>query len=180
MFGKISKAKYAKILFDAILSETDMLRAILNENEICEKKLHVDPNAFPIVSIAFHLYAYREMLAHKYEAKSVSSVITLCIEEWASRPTRLGMSERKRAFEKTYDSLCSSTEESIKDNAVRFGTGFFDSLSIQVIALLFNDKQFDSLNEDEVLSLEPLANRIADHFRNIGKNSKIMNLDAEM
>lgn len=181
MFGKLSKAQFAGVLYDTVLKDTNELGKTMKANELLQEKLYADRTTFTAVSFAIHFVLYREILIKKYRVESVSNVITLCIDEYASHPTNYQANERKRAFIEVYNELSRVIINSI-NNAKRNHLDPFDDIAA-VALLAFFDDQLDPLiaeqnNYDE--SLDALSDCIADHFRRLEMNSGILDLPVRM
>ena len=178
MFGKISKNKFAGILYDTVLSETNMLGKKMKENELLKDKLYIDRNTFTEVSMLFHLNAYRDLLIRKYPPQSVFEVLMLCIDELAAHSTKFQPYERNKAFKEMFMELMGVTNKTTKE-AVENHEDPFCALAVTMIGSIYSD-QMDSLTSDDDPHIDSLVNCVADHFRQIGKNAGILNLNVRM
>lgn len=179
MFGKISKNKFAGILYDTVLSETNMLGKKMKENELLKDKLYIDRNTFTEVSMLFHLNAYRDLLIRKYPPQSVFEVLMLCIDELAAHSTKFQPFERNKAFKEMFMELMGVTNKSTKEAALNNEDPVY-AFAVAMIGAFFTDQINTLTEEEDGASFESLINCVADHIKQLKNNSSIMNLKVRM
>ena len=178
MFGKISKAKFADILYDTILSETNLLGKKMKDNELFKEKLYLDRVTFTFISFAFHMRLYNDMLMHKYDPQSVMDVMMLCIDELVTHPTSDRASEKKAEFKEMYSQITAAVYEAT-GNAEANHEDIFRAYAAVVASAMYGD-QIEALSDDDDDALEALGDCIADHFRHLANDKRIMSFNVRM
>ena len=180
MFGKISKAKFAGILYDTILSETNLLGKKIKENELSKDKLYIDRITFTYFSFAFHMRLYNDMLVYKYDPRSVMDVMMLCIDELVIHPTNANSQpyQKKEAFKEMYGQISTAIREATADAEAKHDD-IFIAFAAVVVSALFGE-QVEALTDDDDESLEELGTCIANHFRLLANDKRILGQNVRM
>lgn len=164
MFGKVSKVKFARILYQTIVSDTALLSKKIEENDLLHGKMSLSNN-FTYLSYGYHLHVYEDLLLYKYDPKTVIDVILLCIDEMAFHPTSNQAPERKKLLKGLYSLILENKYEA-------------DSFRTFIIAMVYTlfEGQIESLTAADDESLKELFDCVLNHFGQLGQNSKVMQL----
>ena len=178
MFGKISKAKFADILYDTILSETNLLGKKIKENELSKEKLYIDRTTFTFLSFAFHMRLYNDIFVYKYDPRLVMDVMLLCIDELVKHPTSNQAYEKKESFKEMYGQISTAISQATGDAEAKH-EDIFIAFAAVVVSAMFGD-QVEVLTDEDDESLEELGSCIANHFRQIANDKRLINLNVRM